>query len=109
MISVGAVIVILAGIIIGSKVRQNQLIANHNFEITEEQTPETEEGSYKVIATAENENEAREIAELYGIELIDYSYKVAVYLTDKNPVELVKWGKEKGYPSIAVNQKYTVN
>lgn len=39
----------------------------------------------ELTALADNQEEAEEIAELYGIELSSYSYGVATYTTDKNP------------------------
>lgn len=98
---------------IGNKIRQNNLVANHKFEMAEEQTGEQMEeitvGNHKVIAIAETKEEAKKIAELYGMELVEYSYKIATYMTQKEPVELMKWGKEQGYPTIAVNQEYAVD
>ena len=104
-----AAIILIATAIIGNKVGQNHLVANRSYETIEEKTKRDHEGSSTVIAIAETRNEAEEIAELYGIELIEYSYKTAVYITQKEAEELVRWGKEQGYPAIAINQKYSVN
>lgn len=59
----------------------------------------------ELIALADTLEEAEEIAELYGIELSTYAYGVASYTTDKNVVELMELGEEKGYPELSLNHK----
>lgn len=57
----------------------------------------------ELTALADNQEEAEEIAELYGIELSSYSYGVATYTTDKNPQELIELGIENEYPALIQN------
>lgn len=57
----------------------------------------------ELTALADNQEEAEEIAELYGIELSSYSYRVATYTTDKNPQELIELGIENEYPALIQN------
>lgn len=59
----------------------------------------------ELVALADTQEEAEEIAELYGIELNSYSYGVATYTTDKSPQELIELGTEKGYPALTPNYK----
>ncbi len=71
---------------------------------------ETEYGNEGcLMALAENEEEAQKISELYQIELVSFSYGVAVYQTDKNPHDVIKYGKEKGYPQLSINGKSYAN
>ena len=55
----------------------------------------------QLTALADTPEEAQEIAELYGIELVSYSYGVAVYHTDKDIAELIQLGLDNGYPTLA--------
>ena len=57
----------------------------------------------ELTALADNQEEAEEIAELYGIELSSYSYGVATYTTDKKPQELIELGIENEYPALIQN------
>ena len=57
----------------------------------------------RMTALVETQEEADQIAELYQMELLSYSYGIAVYLTDHDPQELIKTGKENGYPEISVD------
>ena len=57
----------------------------------------------ELTALADNQEEAEEIAELYGIELSSYSYGLATYTTDKNPQELIELGIENEYPALIQN------
>lgn len=57
----------------------------------------------ELFSLAETEEEARAIAELYGIELVSFSDGVAVYHTEEAPDTVVARGKENGWPPIDVN------
>lgn len=57
----------------------------------------------QLTALADDLEEAQEIAELYGIELDSYSYGVASYRTDKDVTELINFGLENDYPTLAPN------
>ena len=74
-------------------------------------SPRVAEGRelFKRVKTLE---EAEEIAELYGIELVDFSYGVATYHTEEDPGEVIARGEAEGWPKIAlntVNQKKKLN
>lgn len=64
---------------------------------------EPENAVTSMVALAESEEEAKQIAELYGIKFIDYAYGVATYETTENPQEVIKRGEKNNYPSISVN------
>lgn len=59
--------------------------------------------TYSMMALAESEEEAVRIAELYGVTFIEYSYGVATYETEKDPNELIEFGKRNQYPAIEIN------
>jgi len=61
-----------------------------------------EEGK-ELMSLAENREEALKIAELYGVELVSYSYGVAVYHTDENPQDVIRRGSDNGWPLIEIN------
>lgn len=56
-----------------------------------------------LFALAETEEEARKIADDYGIEFVEFSYGVASFNTDKDLGELIEWGKEQGLPLLEIN------
>lgn len=64
-----------------------------------------ENGEVQLTALADTQEEAEKIAELYGIELKAYSYGVATYTTEEDPEKIIAEGMEKGYPTLAVDQK----
>lgn len=57
----------------------------------------------ELIALANSEEEARQIAELYGITFKSYSYGVAVFTTSGEPRALIQMGIDKGYPLLSLN------
>ena len=57
----------------------------------------------QLIALADSEEQAREIAEQYGITLVSYEMGVAVYHTEEDPLEVIARGQEKGYPALSPN------
>ena len=62
-----------------------------------------------MIALADTKEEAQKIAELYGIELVNYSYGVAEYETTKDPQELIALGEKKNYPALSTNNTLTID
>lgn len=61
----------------------------------------SEEG--QLMALAKSEDEARQLAKLYGIELISYSYGVAVFHTEEDPDVVIRRGIENGWPELSRN------
>lgn len=67
-------------------------------------TAETTEVSQReLVGLVESEEEAKEAAEAYGIELVSYKEGVAVFTTDKTYEEIVKIGKEKKLIELSLN------
>ena len=57
----------------------------------------------ELFTLTETEEEARRIAELYGIELVSFEYGVAAFHTEEDPAEVVERGRENGWPPIEIN------
>ena len=68
---------------------------------------ELEKGN--VIATADSEAQAEEIARLYGMELINWSGHVALYYAETDIAELQRIGAEKGWPPVEENGVNSIN
>ena len=57
-----------------------------------------------LMAEADTEEAARELAELYGISLVDYRYGLATFATDEDPREVIRRGQENGWPELTLNR-----
>lgn len=60
-------------------------------------------GDNSLMAEAETEEEAQEIAKQYGIELISFENGFALYHTEEDPFEVIARGQENGYPQLSIN------
>ena len=60
------------------------------------------EGS-ELFCLAESEEEAKEIAALYGIELVEFGYGVATFHTEENLNDVIQRGTENGWPLLEIN------
>jgi len=60
----------------------------------------------ELVGLFDSEREAKECAKLYGIELISYSYEVAVFRYDGDIDELLAKGEENGWPELSRNHMY---
>lgn len=63
----------------------------------------------QLLTLADTEEQAQEIAELYGIALFSYEGGVAVYHTEENPLEVIARGQENGYPELSLNYVNNIN
>jgi len=61
----------------------------------------------QLVGLFENEEQAKECAELYGIELQSFSYGVAVFKVEGDPNMLIEKGKDNGWPELSLNHKIT--
>lgn len=77
---------------------------NHRTENSETEGAEPESRTVELIALADTEEQAQEIASLYQIELLSFSNGVAVYTTDQEPSALIALGQQNGYPVLSVNR-----
>lgn len=62
-----------------------------------------------LMATAESEEEAQNIADLYGITLVSFDNGIALYQTDKDIFEVIARGQENGYPELSINYVRTMD
>lgn len=60
--------------------------------------------SEPLMALPESEEEAKEIAEQYGITFVSFQSGVATYYTDEDPWEVIDKGIENGYTPLYLNQ-----
>ncbi|MCH5260639.1 MAG: hypothetical protein J1F18_12835 [Lachnospiraceae bacterium] len=58
-----------------------------------------------LMSLAESEEEARNIAELYGIVFVSFQNGVATYYTDEDPYQVIARGEENGYPAVYINYR----
>lgn len=58
-----------------------------------------------LMAMVDTEEEAEEIAELYGITLVSCENGVAVYQTEEDPMQVITRGQENDYPQLSLNFK----
>ena len=56
----------------------------------------------ELLCLCETEKEAQDIADMYGIELVKFSYGVATFHAD-DPEQVIALGQEKGYPALELN------
>lgn len=54
-----------------------------------------------LMAWADEEADAEEIASLYGITLLSYTEHIAVYWTDQDPAKVIQTGKDNGWPELS--------
>lgn len=57
-----------------------------------------------LMALAESEEEAKTIAEQYGITFVSFQSGVATYYTDEDPQQVIDRGVENGYQALYLNQ-----
>lgn len=58
----------------------------------------------ELMCLVADEQEAQEIAKMYNIELTRFDNGVACFTTDEDPQEVIKRGKENGYPLLDLNR-----
>ncbi len=57
----------------------------------------------QLICSAETEQEARRIAELYGISLLSFDYSVALFETEEDLDAVIARGEENNWPPLQRN------
>lgn len=65
-------------------------------------------GEEQLMSLTETEEEAKAIAQQYGITLVSFSDGVATYETEEDPNEVIARGQENGYPQIYLNYVRTI-
>ncbi len=64
--------------------------------------PEYVDGK-ELFASIDSRDTAEELAELYGIILVDFSYGIAVFHTEENPIDVLSRGEANNWPKLSVN------
>ncbi len=57
----------------------------------------------QLMASAQTQEEAEQIASLYGIELVEFAAPLALYRTEEDPEEVIRRGAEMGWPRLEIN------
>lgn len=57
----------------------------------------------ELLCVTDSLEQAQNIADMYGIELVEFSYGVATFHTTEDPRDVIARGKEKGYPELSIN------
>ena len=67
-----------------------------------EHTEHPTEGE-ELLALTDTREEAEAIAAQYGIELVSWEQKVAVFHTDQDPYTVIEEGKRNDWPPLEIN------
>ena len=57
----------------------------------------------ELLCILQSEEEAQEVAALYGIELVAYKKPLATFLTKEDPRTVIEKGKANGWPELSLN------
>ena len=60
----------------------------------------------ELVGLFDTEGQARDAAELYGIELLSYDNQVAVFRCEGDPKALIEQGEANGWPQLSLNRVY---
>ena len=63
----------------------------------------------ELIAAAETEEEALQIARLYGITLVSCGNHIAVFHTEEDPLQIIARGQANGWPELSLNEVITID
>lgn len=56
-----------------------------------------------LLFLADSLEEAQAVGAQYGITLLSYDFGLAVYGTQENPMEVIRRGREQGWPELSLN------
>lgn len=76
---------------------------NVSFEPNTEMNTEVVSEGQLFAMDIESEEEAKELADIYGIEFVSLLEGVAVYHTDENPQDVIDRGEKEGYKQLYIN------
>lgn len=62
-----------------------------------------------LMASVDSRKDAEKLAEIYGIDLVEFSYGIATFCTEENPYEVIRRGEEKGWKPLEVNGIQSIN
>lgn len=70
------------------------------------QSTQTQPSGTQLMGPAESLEEARELAEQYGVELLRWGYGLAVYYTEESPAEVIRRAEAAGLPELSINHSH---
>lgn len=62
----------------------------------------------QLTCLADSQQEAEQIAQSYGIELVSFEYGVAVFKSDKPYRELIAYGEENNLKQLSIDYEQTI-
>lgn len=57
----------------------------------------------QLMGSAKTLEDAQALAELYGIELVEYRHELALFRTEEDPREVIRRGRDNGWPGLSLN------
>ena len=60
-------------------------------------------GEAQLLGKAASREEAENLAALYGIELVEFKNGLGRFHTEEDPKEVIRRGKENGWPELSLN------
>lgn len=63
-------------------------------------TADISNDKYQLMALVDSREEAQELAALYGVDFVNYSYGVATFSTEEEPDEVIKRGAKNGWKPL---------
>ena len=61
-------------------------------------------GEAQLLGDAEDQEAAEKLAELYGITLVKYKNGLARFRTEEDPRDVIRRGKDNGWPELVLNR-----
>ena len=103
------VLLLAAVIVVAVGCTKNEPVPAEKFELGEDSQGEAVENflaePLNLLCSCESEEEAKAIAEDYGIEFESYGYGVATFNSKKDLETLDKIAKEKKLPELSINHE----
>ena len=60
----------------------------------------------QLVGVFDDEEQAKECAKLYGIELISFNFGVALFQVEGDPKAIIEKGIANGWPELSLNHKF---
>ena len=60
----------------------------------------------QLVGVFDDEEQAKECAKLYGIELISFNFGVALFRVEGDPKAIIEIGIKNGWPELSLNHKF---
>lgn len=99
------VLVFLASIIVVAVFVNNGKASEYKYigDVVETENIELELANLELMCLADSQEEAEDIAQAYGIELVSFDMGVAVFKSDKPYSELITYGEENDLKRLSIN------